>query len=62
MRNRWHGGGPTIEEEAEDCDELNEQGAQYRALNTTLELDLGESSNGLLIPDLILWFGVPLQK
>lgn len=40
MRNRWHNGGATIEEEAEDCEE--DEAGQYRALNTTLELDLGE--------------------
>lgn len=48
MRNRWHNGGATIEEEAEDCDEHNEDG--YRALNTTLELDLGEFLNPELNP------------
>lgn len=45
MRNRWnHGGGPTIEEEAEDEDGVDsvDAGQQYRALNTTLELELGE--------------------
>ena len=40
MRNRWHNGGATIEEEAEDCED--DEAGQYRALNTTLELDLGE--------------------
>lgn len=40
MRNRWQNGGATIEEEAEE-EEL-EDGGQYRALNTTLELELGK--------------------
>lgn len=61
MRNRWHNGGATIEEETEDCDELNDEGVQYRALNTTLELDLGEFLSLILEFCILVWSWISIK-